>query len=94
MDSEEEKEETPEVCAYKRPVSKPWVSLGSEKEVEEESVKERVKKVQINRSTHDKYHKNKFMLSSLKSRSQKIEIWFDWILKKKKKKRVRKNYQT
>ncbi|XP_031455865.1 WD repeat-containing protein 63 [Phasianus colchicus] len=45
MDSEEEKEETPEVCAYKPPVSKPWVSLGSEKEVEEESVKERVKKI-------------------------------------------------
>ncbi|POI26984.1 hypothetical protein CIB84_009266, partial [Bambusicola thoracicus] len=45
MGSEEEKEETPEVCAYKHPVSKPWVSLGSEKEVEDESVKERVKKI-------------------------------------------------
>ncbi|XP_032302149.1 WD repeat-containing protein 63 isoform X2 [Coturnix japonica] len=42
MGSEEE-EETPE--AYKHPVSKPWVSLGSEKEVEEESVKDRVKKI-------------------------------------------------
>lgn len=36
IDSEEEKEETQDVCAYKPPVSKPWVSLGSEKEVEEE----------------------------------------------------------
>ncbi|XP_040533261.1 dynein axonemal intermediate chain 3 isoform X1 [Gallus gallus] len=45
IDSEEEKEETQDVCAYKPPVSKPWVSLGSEKEVEEESVKDRVKKI-------------------------------------------------
>ncbi|XP_072199551.1 dynein axonemal intermediate chain 3-like [Excalfactoria chinensis] len=43
--SEEENEETPEVYVYKQPVSKPWVSLGSEKEVEEESVKDRVKKI-------------------------------------------------
>ncbi|XP_072199503.1 dynein axonemal intermediate chain 3-like [Excalfactoria chinensis] len=43
--SEEEKDETPEVYAYKQPVSKPWVSLGSEKEAEEESVKDRVKKI-------------------------------------------------
>ncbi|XP_021238425.1 WD repeat-containing protein 63 isoform X2 [Numida meleagris] len=45
IDSEEEKEETLEVSTYKHPVSKPWVSLGSEKEVEEESVKDRVKKI-------------------------------------------------
>uniref|UniRef100_A0A8B9UDK1 Dynein axonemal intermediate chain 3 n=1 Tax=Anas zonorhyncha TaxID=75864 RepID=A0A8B9UDK1_9AVES len=37
--SEEEKERTLEVHACKRSVHKPWVSLGSEKEVEEESVK-------------------------------------------------------
>ncbi|OXB55465.1 hypothetical protein ASZ78_012897, partial [Callipepla squamata] len=43
--TEEEKEVTLEVCAYKHPISKPWVSLGSEKEVEEESVKDRVKKI-------------------------------------------------
>ncbi|XP_065597164.1 dynein axonemal intermediate chain 3 [Cyrtonyx montezumae] len=43
--TEEEKELTLEVCAFKHPVSKPWVSLGSEKEVEEESVKNRVKKI-------------------------------------------------
>lgn len=73
IDSEEEKEETQDVCAYKPPVSKPWVSLGSKKEVEEESVKDRVKKVRINRSTCVKCHKNKFMLSFLQSKSQKIE---------------------
>lgn len=39
---EENREETLEV-------HKPWVSLGSEKEVEEESVKERDTKVRINR---------------------------------------------
>ncbi|XP_064003990.1 dynein axonemal intermediate chain 3 [Pogoniulus pusillus] len=42
---EETGEETLEVHAYKPPVHKPWVSLGSEKEVEEESVKESVPKI-------------------------------------------------
>ncbi|KFV17009.1 WD repeat-containing protein 63, partial [Tauraco erythrolophus] len=42
---EENREETLEVHPYKPPVPKPWVSLGSEKEVEEESVKETVTKI-------------------------------------------------
>ncbi|NXK14203.1 WDR63 protein, partial [Herpetotheres cachinnans] len=42
---EENREETLEVHPYKPPVHKPWVSLGSEKEVEEESVKDSVKKI-------------------------------------------------
>ncbi|NXP52056.1 WDR63 protein, partial [Heliornis fulica] len=42
---EENQEETLEVCPYKPPVHKPWVSLGSEKEVEEESVKDTVTKI-------------------------------------------------
>lgn len=46
---EESEDETLEVQPYKPPVHKPWVSLGSEKEVEEESVKETVTKVRINR---------------------------------------------
>ncbi|NWS75173.1 WDR63 protein, partial [Crotophaga sulcirostris] len=41
--AEEKEEET--VTPYKPPVSKPWVSLGSEKEVEEESIKDTVTKV-------------------------------------------------
>ncbi|XP_006033914.1 WD repeat-containing protein 63 [Alligator sinensis] len=41
----ETKEGTPEEFVYKPPVHKPWVSLGSEKEVEEESVKETVTKI-------------------------------------------------
>ncbi|NXT83419.1 WDR63 protein, partial [Zapornia atra] len=41
----ENQEETLEVCPYKPPVHKPWVSLGSEKEVEEESVKDGVTKI-------------------------------------------------
>ncbi|KAM6305555.1 dynein axonemal intermediate chain 3 [Aegotheles albertisi] len=41
----EETEETLEVHPYKPPVPKPWVSLGSEKEVEEESVKDAVTKI-------------------------------------------------
>uniref|UniRef100_A0A670IKF3 Dynein axonemal intermediate chain 3 n=1 Tax=Podarcis muralis TaxID=64176 RepID=A0A670IKF3_PODMU len=41
----EVKEGTPEEYVYKPPVWKPWVSLGSEKEIEEESVKERTTKV-------------------------------------------------
>ncbi|NWR63289.1 WDR63 protein, partial [Bucorvus abyssinicus] len=49
-EKEEEKEEenregTLEVHPYKPPVHKPWVSLGSEKEVEEESSKEMVPKI-------------------------------------------------
>ncbi|NXI64177.1 WDR63 protein, partial [Anseranas semipalmata] len=44
-ENEEEKEGTLEVHPYKRPVHKPWVSLGSEKEVEEESVKDYVTKI-------------------------------------------------
>ena len=46
---EENREETLEIHPYKPPVHKPWVSLGSEKEVEEESVKDTVIKVRINR---------------------------------------------
>lgn len=34
-----------DIPVYKPPISKPWVSLGSEKEVEEESVKESTKQV-------------------------------------------------
>ncbi|NXP05918.1 WDR63 protein, partial [Thinocorus orbignyianus] len=48
-EKEEEKEEneeaTLEVQPYKPPVHKPWVSLGSEKEVEDESVKDTVPKI-------------------------------------------------
>ncbi|KFR03726.1 WD repeat-containing protein 63, partial [Opisthocomus hoazin] len=44
-EKEEEREETLEVHPYKPPVHKPWVSLGSEKEVEEESVKSTVAKI-------------------------------------------------
>ncbi|NXG57942.1 WDR63 protein, partial [Hemiprocne comata] len=44
---EENREGTLEVPPYKPPVPKPWVSLGSEKEVEEESVKDTVKKVKF-----------------------------------------------
>ncbi|NXW26687.1 WDR63 protein, partial [Phaetusa simplex] len=47
-EKEEEKEEGEavlEVHPYKPPVHKPWVSLGSEKEVEEESVKDTVAKI-------------------------------------------------
>ncbi|NXG26129.1 WDR63 protein, partial [Grallaria varia] len=46
--AEEEKEDTEdtlEVNPFKPLVAKPWVSLGSEKEVEEESVKDTVKKI-------------------------------------------------
>ncbi|NXX75824.1 WDR63 protein, partial [Urocolius indicus] len=42
---EENREEDLEVQPYKPLVPKPWVSLGSEKEVEEESVKETVTKI-------------------------------------------------
>uniref|UniRef100_A0A8D0VJT9 Dynein axonemal intermediate chain 3 n=1 Tax=Sus scrofa TaxID=9823 RepID=A0A8D0VJT9_PIG len=43
-EQEEYKEYIPEdIYIYKPPVSKPWVSLGSEKEIEEESVKESTK---------------------------------------------------
>ncbi|NXJ47178.1 WDR63 protein, partial [Spizaetus tyrannus] len=42
---EENREETLEIHPYKPPVHKPWVSLGSEKEVEEESVKDTVTKI-------------------------------------------------
>ncbi|ELW65376.1 WD repeat-containing protein 63 [Tupaia chinensis] len=45
-EQEEYKEYIPEeVYAYKPPVSKPWVSLGSEKEIEEESVKGSTKQI-------------------------------------------------
>ncbi|NXN12830.1 WDR63 protein, partial [Indicator maculatus] len=44
-EEEENGEGTLEVHPYKPPVHKPWVSLGSEKEVEEESVKETVPKI-------------------------------------------------
>ncbi|ELK06302.1 WD repeat-containing protein 63 [Pteropus alecto] len=40
------KDYSPEdISVYKPPISKPWVSLGSEKEVEEESVKESTKQI-------------------------------------------------
>ncbi|NXI97389.1 WDR63 protein, partial [Psophia crepitans] len=42
---QENREETLEVHPYTPPVHKPWVSLGSEKEVEEESVKDAVAKI-------------------------------------------------
>lgn len=38
------KEGVPEEV-YKPPVRKPWVSLGSEKEIEEESVRESIRRV-------------------------------------------------
>ncbi|XP_043376228.1 dynein axonemal intermediate chain 3 isoform X3 [Dermochelys coriacea] len=41
----ETKEGTTEEYVYKPPVRKPWVSLGSEKEIEEESVIESLKKI-------------------------------------------------
>ncbi|KAM5256212.1 dynein axonemal intermediate chain 3 [Ctenodactylus gundi] len=45
-EQEEQKEIIPEeVYVYKPPVSKPWVSLGSEKEIEEESVRKSTKQV-------------------------------------------------
>uniref|UniRef100_A0A2K6SHL0 Dynein axonemal intermediate chain 3 n=1 Tax=Saimiri boliviensis boliviensis TaxID=39432 RepID=A0A2K6SHL0_SAIBB len=45
-EQEEYKEHIPEdVYVYKPPVSKPWVSLGSEKEIEEESVMESTKQI-------------------------------------------------
>ncbi|XP_037682675.1 dynein intermediate chain 3, axonemal isoform X2 [Choloepus didactylus] len=45
-EQEEYKEYIPEdIYIYKPPVSKPWVSLGSEKEIEEESVKESTKQI-------------------------------------------------
>ncbi|XP_038167662.1 dynein intermediate chain 3, axonemal isoform X2 [Arvicola amphibius] len=45
-EQEEPKEHAPEdMYVYKPPVSKPWVSLGSEKEIEEESVKESKRRV-------------------------------------------------
>uniref|UniRef100_A0A8C5LFH8 Dynein axonemal intermediate chain 3 n=1 Tax=Jaculus jaculus TaxID=51337 RepID=A0A8C5LFH8_JACJA len=48
--TQEEQEEAKEAVSedmytYKPPVSKPWVSLGSEKEIEEESVKQSTKQV-------------------------------------------------
>ncbi|XP_073090319.1 dynein axonemal intermediate chain 3 isoform X1 [Manis javanica] len=45
-EQEEYKEHIPEdLFVYKPPISKPWVSLGSEKEIEEESVKESTKQI-------------------------------------------------
>ncbi|KFZ54170.1 WD repeat-containing protein 63, partial [Antrostomus carolinensis] len=44
-EKEESTEETLEVHPYKPPVHQPWVSLGSEKEIEEESVKETITKI-------------------------------------------------
>uniref|UniRef100_A0A8C3K2Z3 WD repeat domain 63 n=1 Tax=Calidris pygmaea TaxID=425635 RepID=A0A8C3K2Z3_9CHAR len=48
-EEEENGEATLEVHPYKPPVHKPWVSLGSEKEVEEESVKDTAIKYRISR---------------------------------------------
>ncbi|NXU85438.1 WDR63 protein, partial [Xiphorhynchus elegans] len=42
---EEDREDTPEIHPFEPLVPKPWVSLGSEKEVEEESVKDTVTKI-------------------------------------------------
>ncbi|GAB5575221.1 dynein axonemal intermediate chain 3 [Prionailurus iriomotensis] len=45
-EQEEYKEHTSEdLYIYKPPISKPWVSLGSEKEIDEESVKESTKQI-------------------------------------------------
>ncbi|XP_076976534.1 dynein axonemal intermediate chain 3 isoform X2 [Tamandua tetradactyla] len=45
-EQEEYKEYIPEdIYIYKPPVPKPWISLGSEKEIEEESVKESAKQI-------------------------------------------------
>ncbi|KFP92354.1 WD repeat-containing protein 63, partial [Apaloderma vittatum] len=44
-EKEDDEEGTLEFHPYKPPVPKPWVSLGSEKEIEEESVKETVPKI-------------------------------------------------
>ncbi|XP_077627243.1 dynein axonemal intermediate chain 3 isoform X1 [Crocuta crocuta] len=45
-EQEEHKEYIPEdLYIYKPPISKPWVSLGSEKEIDEESVKESAKQI-------------------------------------------------
>uniref|UniRef100_A0A667GZA2 Dynein axonemal intermediate chain 3 n=1 Tax=Lynx canadensis TaxID=61383 RepID=A0A667GZA2_LYNCA len=45
-EQEEYKEHTSEdLYIYKPPISKPWVSLGSEKEIDEESVKESAKQI-------------------------------------------------
>ncbi|KAB0394411.1 hypothetical protein E2I00_019271, partial [Balaenoptera physalus] len=45
-EQEEYKEHIPEdIYIYKPPICKPWVSLGSEKEIEEESVKESTKEI-------------------------------------------------
>ncbi|XP_055470320.1 dynein axonemal intermediate chain 3 isoform X1 [Psammomys obesus] len=44
-EQEELKDHAQEVYIYKPPVSKPWISFGSEKEIEEESVKESKKRV-------------------------------------------------
>ncbi|KAL1772377.1 WD repeat-containing protein 63 [Sigmodon hispidus] len=45
-EQEEIKEHSPEdIYIYKPPISKPWVSLGSEKEIEEESVKESKRRI-------------------------------------------------
>ncbi|XP_055258158.1 dynein axonemal intermediate chain 3 isoform X2 [Moschus berezovskii] len=45
-DQEEYKDHIPEeTYIYKPPISKPWVSLGSEKEIEEESVKDSTKQI-------------------------------------------------
>ncbi|XP_065784136.1 dynein axonemal intermediate chain 3 isoform X2 [Muntiacus reevesi] len=45
-EQEEYKDHIPEeTYIYKPPISKPWVSLGSEKEIEEESVKESTKQI-------------------------------------------------
>jgi len=38
------------VYIYKPPVSKPWISLGSEKEIEEESVQESKKREGLERN--------------------------------------------
>ena len=45
-EQEEYKDHIPEeTYIYKPPISKPWISLGSEKEIEEESVKDSTKQV-------------------------------------------------
>ncbi|NWI50354.1 WDR63 protein, partial [Calyptomena viridis] len=46
-EEEENREETVKIHPFKPVVPKPWVSLGSEKEVEEESVKDTVSKIKF-----------------------------------------------
>lgn len=72
--SEEEKERTLEVHACKRSVHKPWVSLGSEKEVEEESVKGYATKVRNNKCNNQISQKQIYKF--LKKKKSEIEACY------------------